>query len=114
MTRWINRAAFVIRPAKPFLEWAASLDDEAPEQSKDLEKRISIYLVAEDPEENEETAPLENYWRQIFEEQLAGWSQDEDEWPTSRTLTMFKEWFDVASESVVTDLESGPIKHEAA
>ena len=37
---------------------------------------------------------------------------DKGEWPKERTLQMFLEWFDVARESVVTDLESGPIKHE--
>lgn len=112
MARWINRAALVVRPGKPFLDWAASLDEEAPEHAKDLEKRVSIYLVAEDPDEKEETAPLENYWRHIFEEQLAGWSQDENEWPKNLSLEMFKQWFELAGESVVVDLESGPIKHE--
>lgn len=111
--RWVNRAALVVRPAKPFLDWAASLDEEAPEQAKDLAKQISVYLVGEDPNEREETAPLENYWRHIFEEQLAGWSQDENDWPETLSLAMFKEWFEVTGESVVVDLVSGPIRHEA-
>lgn len=114
MPRWINRAALVIRPAKPFLDWAASLDEEAPEHAKDLAKSVSVYLVGEDPNEREETAPLKNYWRHIFEAQLAGWSQDEDDWPENLTLAMFKTWFEVTRESVVVDLESGPIEHEDA
>lgn len=51
----INRAAIAVRPRQPFLEWAAGLDDEAPEQVKDLAGQTSIYLVGEDPEEQEET-----------------------------------------------------------
>lgn len=112
MARWINRAALIIRPAKPFLDWAAGLDEEAPEQAKDLAKRVSIYLVAEDPQEREETAPLKNYWRTIFEEKLAGWSQDENDWPENLSLAMFKKWFEVTGESIVVDLESGAIEHE--
>lgn len=112
MARWINRAALVVRPAKPFLDWAAGLDEEAAEQGKDMAKRVSIYLVAEDPKERAETAPLENYWREIFEEQLAGWSQDEAEWPRGRSLEMFENWFEVIGESVIVDLEAGPIKRE--
>jgi len=53
MPRWINRAALVVRPAKPFIDWASSLDEEAPEHAKDLAKRISIYLVGEDPNYDE-------------------------------------------------------------
>lgn len=114
MKRWINRAALVVRPGKPFLDWAAGLDDEAPEQVQDLSNRVSVYLVDEDPDEREETAPLEKYWRGIFEEQLAGWSQAEDEWPKSLSLEMFKQWFEITGESIVVDLGRGPIKQEIA
>lgn len=114
MPRWINRAAIVVRPARHYIEWASELDDEAPEHSKMLEKRVSIYLVAEDPDENEETAPLDHYYKKIFEAELAAWSIAKTDWPKDRTLQMFLQWFDVARESIVTDLESGPIEHERA
>lgn len=114
MPRWINRAAIVVRPGRPYVEWASQLDDEAPEHAKDLGKRVSIYLVGEDPDEREETAPLERYVKKIFEAELAAWSIDRADWPKERTMAMFLQWFDVARESVVTDLESGPIKHENA
>ena len=45
MARWINRAALVVRPRKPYLDWAAAVDDEALEHAKSLEARMSIYLV---------------------------------------------------------------------
>jgi len=114
MKRWINRAAIVVRPGRPYLEWASRLDDEAPEHAKALADRVSIYLVAEDPAEKNETAPLADYYQEIFEKELGAWSEDENQWPQPRTLAIFQEWFDVAQESVVTDLESGPIKHEKA
>ena len=114
MKRWINRAAIVVRPGRPYVEWASRLDDEAPEHAKLLEKRISIYLVGEDPDEKEETAPLERCFKKIFEAELAAWSIDRGDWPKKRTLELFLQWFDVARESVVTDLEAGPIRHEDA
>lgn len=114
MPRWINRAALVVRPAKPFLDWASGLDDEASEHSKILAKRVSIYLVAEDPNQEEETAPVERYFKKIFETELSAWSIEKSDWPKDRTLQTFLQWFDVAQESVVTDLETGPIKHDAA
>jgi hypothetical protein len=71
MAEWVNRAALIVRPRKPYLDWAAGLDDAAPKHAKGLEKRISIYLVGEDPEGKEETAPLKRYFKQIFETELA-------------------------------------------
>ncbi len=114
MPRWINRAAIVVRPRRPYIEWASRLDDEEPEHASDLEKRISIYLVSEDPECKEETAPLEHYFKTIFETELVTWWTDKADWPEERTLEMFLRWFDVTRESVVTDLETGSIRHEAA
>ena len=112
MSRWINRAALVVRPRQPYLDWAASLDEEAPAQIPAISKRMSVYLVGEDPNEEEETAPLEDYYEAIFETELAAWSEDEKQWPQQRSLAMFHEWFDVVGESVVTDLESSPIRVE--
>lgn len=114
MPRWINRAAVIVRPGRPYLDWASKLGEDAAEQVKDFEKRVSIYLVGEDPDENEETAPLKHYFKRIFEAELTAWWTDEADWPKERTLEMFLQWFDVERESVVTDLESRPIKHESA
>jgi hypothetical protein len=112
MARWINRAVLIVRPRKPFLDWAASTDDEAPEHVKELEKNVSVYLVGKDPNEKEETAPLERYFKRIFEAELEGWWTNRADWPKKRTLQTFLGWFDVTGESVVTDLEPGPIEHE--
>lgn len=112
MARCINRAAIVVRPRQPYLDWAAGLDEDAPQHAKGLEKRVSIYLVAEDPAGKEETAPLEDYYEEIFETELAAWWTSENDWPETRTFKMFHEWFEVVGESVVTDLESTLIEVE--
>jgi transposase len=64
--RPINRAAFIVRPKKLFLEWAANLDEKAPKHAKTLRTRASVYLVPEDPTKRHETPPLERYFLEIF------------------------------------------------
>jgi hypothetical protein len=110
--RMINRAALVVMPKEPCLRWIASLDDEAPGQDVSLPHSVSIYLVPEDPKEEEETAPIEDFFEEIFENELAGWSSDEDDWPSVRDLKTFLDWFDVRGESVVIDLGKGRIAFE--
>ena len=112
MSRMINRAAVIVRPKKPFLDWAASTDEEAPEHVKDWKDHVSIYLVGEDPQGRQETAPLKRYFQAIFERELGGWYTDKRAWPKTRDLKTFREWFDVVGESVIIDLEGGPLKTE--
>ena len=104
----INRAAVVVRPKAPFVEWARSLDGGLPETT---EPWTSVYLV--DAGENEEpSCVLRQSFALIFEEQLEAWHLDVDEWPTPRTLTMFCDWFDADVVDVVFDISEGPIEHD--
>lgn len=112
MARCINRAAVVVRPLEPYIDWAASQDEEAPIHAKDLARQVSIYLVAQDPDGKKETAPLEKYYEEIFETELGAWTTDKAYWPKTRTLEMFHEWFEVVGESIITDLETSPIRTE--
>ena len=110
--RVVNRAAIIVRPKEPYLRWAASLDEEAPDTVRGLRDKVSIYLVPEDPSEQEETPPVELFFEEIFELELEAWTEDEAEWPTVRDFGIFQEWFDVARESVVVDLGHGEIEIE--
>lgn len=110
--RTLNRAALVVRPREPYLKWAASIDDEAAEAAIPLRARVSVYLVAEDPRGEEESAPLENYFEEIFEHELEAWYTDENRWPPVRDMVTFLEWFDVSRESIVLDLESYKLQTE--
>ena len=68
--------------------------------------------MGEDPAERQETAPLKKYFQTIFEKELEGWYTDRKTWPQLRDLKTFRQWFEVIRESVVTDLEAGPIEVE--
>lgn len=111
--RLVNRAAFVVRPRQPYLDWAAALDaTEGVDLAGSLKGRVSVYLVKEDPKEEDETPPLKDYFRRIFEAELEAWSLDENEWPENLTMKLFLEWFEVVGESMVVDLEDMDIDSE--
>jgi hypothetical protein len=73
----LNRAVLIVRPKRPFLDCAVRLDDSG--------------LVPEVSGEQ-------------FERELFGWHTDQSAWPKSRTLVIFRQWFEVALDSVVEDL----------
>lgn len=102
---FVNRAALVVRPREPFIAWAASVDPDLEDLATSLRGHTSVYLVAEDPNGCEESAPLELYFREVFEQELGSWYLDETAWPQVRDLATFHEWFEVQAESEVIDLE---------
>ncbi len=108
--RTLNRAALVVRPKAPYVDWARSLSEDAPEDAESLTGEISVYLVPEDPDEESETAPLDWFYEEVFEEELDAWTTDKSLWPKDRTLEMFLEWFDVQGESLVVDIGIGDIE----
>jgi hypothetical protein len=110
--RTLNRAAFIIRPRQPYLQWAASIDDDAPSAAAELHKGVSIYLVPEHPTGTAETPPLEEYYEAIFAIELEAWSTDEGDWPKDRGLDTFNAWFQVLGESMVIDLAEEAVEVE--
>ena len=98
----LNRAALIVRPAQPFLEWAASLDDSG--LVPDVEGEQTVYLISEFEDDREERQILEDVYSEIFERELEGWHTDESQWPQKRTLAMFRNWFKLEIHSVVEDL----------
>ena len=103
----INRSAFILRPRGPFIHWAATIDAEATNAA--LAAQASVYLVPEEHNGEYEAPSLEEYFEEMFELELADWTEDETRWPERRDFETFLEWFDVQGESVVTDLGRGPI-----
>ncbi len=108
----INRAVLVVRFREPFIRWAASLDEKAPAHAAGLRTAVSVYLVPEDPSEEHETPPLEQFFETIFTRELKDWWEDESDWPTSRDFATFQAWFDVTGDSTVVDLGRGQIRIE--
>ena len=87
----VNRATLIVRPAKPFQDWAIGLDDSGLVLSPDDEQ--TVYLVPEFEDDDERDAVLEAVYAEVFERQFFDWHSVEKAWPQKRTLRMFREWF---------------------
>lgn len=98
----INRAALIVRPAEPFIKWAAELNDSGVFPSPTDEQ--TVYLIPSYEETEEADHILKKIYAEVFERELFDWHTDERAWPQKRTLTMFKKWFSIEMHSVVEDL----------
>ena len=111
----INRFALIVRPADPYIEWAAKAFGE-PESKvrKELnESEPSVYLLSESsaPDLNH-PGVLKSNWKSIFIEELEGWCTDETCWPQHRTELLFRAWFKLEFCTIVFDCVKTPIVHE--
>jgi len=98
----LNRAVLIVRPRRPFLEWAAQLDDSG--LLPDVDGEQTAYLVPEFEDDAKRKRVLKLVYAEVFERELFGWHTDESAWPQSRTFAMFQQWFTVELHSVVEDL----------
>ncbi|MEP0548922.1 MAG: hypothetical protein ABJF88_18450 [Rhodothermales bacterium] len=103
----LNRGALIVRPAQPYLDWAASLDDSGI--LPDPHDEVTIYLVPEYEDDLEADKVLKRVYAEVFERELFGWCTDESLWPKRRTLALFKAWFTVEMHSIVEDLSNAPL-----
>jgi hypothetical protein len=103
---FLYRFAITITRKQPYLDWANRLGDGAPELTEDLaQDRRTIYLVPESTAEPDRAALLDQFWEQIFEEELSAWDLDSNAWPAPKTREMFDAWFDAdVVTSAVMDL----------
>ncbi|MBW2023689.1 MAG: hypothetical protein JRI51_12795 [Deltaproteobacteria bacterium] len=85
----LNRDAFIIKPKEPYIRWAASREEGNLSLAEGLRNRAAVYLVPEGPTGREETPPLDDYSKEIFQYELEAWDTDESKWPAPRTLEMF-------------------------
>ena len=100
------RAAITITRRQPYVDWANSFDDDAPELTESLANdRRTIYLVAAPEHEPDLQELLADHWENIFEEELAAWMEDEADWPAPRTRDMFDQWFAAEVTESVFDLD---------
>jgi hypothetical protein len=98
----LNRAALIVRPKQPFLEWAASLDDSG--LVPDAEGEQTVYLVPEFESDEEGLRVLKRVYAEIFERELDGWDTEPSAWPQKRDFKTFQEWFSIELHSVVEDV----------
>lgn len=98
----LNRAALIVRPKQPYLDWAANLDDSGI--VPDPEDEQTVYLVPEFDDQEGAARVIKRIFSEIFERELFGWHTDESAWPQKRTLAVFREWFQIEAHSIVEDI----------
>lgn len=98
----LNRAALIVRPKKPFLDWAAGLDDSGLVPDVDGEK--TVYLIPEFESDEEGLRVLKRVYAEIFDRELDGWHTDPSAWPQKRDFKTFQQWFSIELHSVVGDV----------
>jgi hypothetical protein len=113
----MNRAVVIVVPKAPFVDWINSVDSE-PGKELTLEQageEADAFLIPVSATDPEVTARrwLQKHWQIIFEQMLEDWYVDEDVWPRSRTLKMFKEWCEIRMHSMVLDCTDEPIDYDA-
>jgi hypothetical protein len=109
--RTINRAALIVRPKQPYVDWANSVDDDGPRVIlQEVRNDPSIYLVETIDFQEDLDLLVDDTWEWIFREQLNGWMRDADLWPEGLTREMFLEWFDCEVSTMIWDMLKSKIK----
>ena len=109
----VNKAAIVIKPKQPFINWANHFDDDGPTLSlEDARHDPDVSLVDDLENELEKEKVVRKYYKTIFEHELEAWMTDENSWPVKRDLRTFLNWFDVDICSMVLNLARDPLWEE--
>ena len=108
----VNRAAIVVRPGQPFLDWLHRADPTSRELNlEDLRREPTVYLLPECENEREVRECLAEVCGQIFEEHLDGWYRVPSSWPSRRDLDAFDCRFEWSFDSMVAALRNAPLYH---
>ena len=102
----LNRSAVLLKPRRPYLEWAKLDDAEglADGVFETMREEPVVYLLPDYDDEYERDELLERCWPVLFEVMLAAWTENEALWPEERAFELFQEWFEVQMSSIVEDL----------
>ena len=111
----LNRFALIVRPAGPFIEWAARAFGEPITQIRRelAEMEPTIYLLPESKAASiDDPGVLKAHWRAIFKEELDGWCTDENTWPKNLSEVLFRAWFKLELVTILYDHGKEPLKLE--
>jgi hypothetical protein len=86
------------------MQWVNSLPDPDKVTLKELNEDTTVYLIPEYDDDDHKDKILKNIYKDIFEEQLEGWWNDERDYPVKRDFKTFKQWFHVEFHSLIVDL----------
>lgn len=101
----VDRSVAIVRPREPFLDWIKNLPgSEIDITLEQLRTDSTVYLIPDFDEVEDALAAIDHIYGNIFEAELAEWSEEESTWPQERNLKLFWKWFDVSLHSLVIDI----------
>lgn len=106
----LNRAALIVRPKQPYLDWAAALEEDGVHPDPAGEQ--TVYLIPEPEDDADAERILQEVYPHVFENELDGWWTDEDAWPAQRTFEVFSEWFSVEIHTIIVDLVDDELRDD--
>ena len=106
----LNRAALIVRPAKPFIDWAKSLDDS--DVLPDPNDEQTVYLIPQFHDDEEAESVLRRVFGEVFARALHEWHTDQTAWSRDRSLTAFKKWFTIEMHTLIEDLVDNQLEDD--
>lgn len=109
----LNRSALVVCREPAFVGWlrGTGLAEEAiSKRNEAAEKTVYLIPACSHPDELDEV--LEDFYEEIFRQELQAWQPDEAYWPDTAHFGLFTRWFKVEAYSDVRDAGRGMITEE--
>lgn len=97
-------AVVIVKAKQPLIDWTNSVNKEVTMTLADCRRESTVYVIPEYYSNEAGRRYIKLHYKEIFEEELNGYWEDEDAWPKNRTYKMFLEWFEVEFHSLVMDL----------
>ena len=109
--RRVKRTAVIVIPKQPYIDWANSLEEGGVKLGVDYTPEHTIYLVEDITGYMiDKVEIIKPHYEFIFEEELVSWHRLVSDWPATRDLDTFLEWFDVEIASIVLEPNKRKIK----
>lgn len=109
----VNRSVLIIKPKQAFADWLQALPIEWETQApklQQLREDCNAFLIPITEERVGKQDYIRQYWKILFEGELADWCVESAYWPQQRSETLFLQWFDVELHSVLADLDHAPLE----
>lgn len=107
---FLNRMLFVVRPKRPFVEWAVGIEGRGPDLIPDhVYESVTGYLAPQFDFTADVWEWLREHCELVFEMELAAWCRNEALWPQDRSWEVLTAWLDVELVDLAWDLVDAPL-----
>ncbi|MCB9231209.1 MAG: hypothetical protein H6581_06085 [Bacteroidia bacterium] len=107
----VNRGVLTVSPRSPFYTWSADLTPDLELPAAEM-NYSTAYLIRDNIGPGSIERVVKKHFQHIFENELSGQWEDEEDWPQERTWELFNEWFEWRFSEMVFDLESDELMKE--